>query len=321
MSASREDVAFESQAPAAREPVARLENVSKSYGSIQALRNVSIGVGPGELVALLGPNGAGKTTAVKLLLGLARPSAGTVSVFGGDPRDHRRRVRVGAMLQVAAVPATLRVAEHIDLFSSYFPNPMRPGEAIRAAGLEGLANRRFGELSGGQKQRVLFALALCGDPDLLYLDEPTAGLDVEARRLVWEEIRRRVAQGKAVLLTTHHLEEADALAHRIVLLNRGAVLAEGTPRQIKARIAGRRIRCSTRLGLAAIRALDGVSEARQDGAVYEIQATQAEPVVRQLLALDEGLTGLEVTSTGLEEAYLALTKADTGGDGSSRRGV
>lgn len=292
--------------------VAWLENASKNYGPIQALRNVDFAVKPGEIVALLGPNGAGKTTAVKLLLGLAKPSAGTVSVFGGDPREPRNRSRTGAMLQVGSIPATLRVAEHIDLFSSYFPHPLPSGEAVRAAGLEGLENRRFGELSGGQKQRVLFALAVCGDPDLLFLDEPTAGLDVEARRLLWDQIRQRVAQGKAILLTTHYLHEADALAHRIVVLNRGSILAEGKPQEIKARIGGRLIRCSTRLSAEQVRGLAGVLGVRRDRSLLEIQAAEAEAVVRQLLALDERLSGLEVSSSGLEEAYLALTEADNG---------
>src|SRR5271169_6869561 len=184
--------------------VARTHNVTRTYGSVTALRNVNFELRRGELLALLGPNGAGKTTLVRMLLGLASPDSGTVTVFGSDPRDEAMRYRVGAMLQVARVPETLKVREHIDLFSSYYPKPLSISEILAAAGLEKLSDRKFGELSGGQRQRVLFALAICGDPDLLFLDEPTVGLDVEARRLLWDEIRRLVRRGKTVLLTTHY---------------------------------------------------------------------------------------------------------------------
>jgi ABC-2 type transport system ATP-binding protein len=183
--------------------VAQLRRVSKTFGKVQALRNLDFTVHAGELVALLGPNGAGKTTAVKLFLGLARPTTGSVDVFGGNPIHAEVRTRVGAMLQVAKVPETLRVREHIDLFSSYYPRPLPQAETLAIAGLQEIKDRPFGELSGGQKQRVLFALALCGDPDILFLDEPTVGLDVEARRLLWEQIRKLVERGKTVMLTTH----------------------------------------------------------------------------------------------------------------------
>src|SRR5580693_4934033 len=209
--------------------VASLEGVNKNYGTIRALRNVDFRVRAGEVVALLGPNGAGKTTAVRLLLGLLQPNAGRARVFGGDPTNPENRMRTGAMLQVGRVPETLRVREHIDLFSTYYPKPMALGEVLAAAGLEKLSERKFGDLSGGQRQRVLFALAICGDPDLLFLDEPTVGLDVEARRALWEEIRRLVDHGTTVLLTTHYREEADALADRIAVINEGAIIAEGTP--------------------------------------------------------------------------------------------
>jgi len=181
--------------------VASLEGVNKNYDNIKALRDVDFRVCAGEVVALLGPNGAGKTTAVKLLLGLLQPNSGKVRVLGGDPTNPQNRMRTGAMLQVGRVPETLRVREHIDLFSSYYAKPMPLAEVLSAAGLEKISDRKFGDLSGGQKQRVLFALAICGDPDLIFLDEPTVGLDVEARRLLWDEIRHMVQRGKTVLLT------------------------------------------------------------------------------------------------------------------------
>lgn len=288
--------------------VASLDAVSKNYGPVRALREVSFRVQAGELVALLGPNGAGKTTAMKLLLGLMPPNRGKVRVFGADPTNPENRIRTGAMLQVGRVPETLRVREHIDLFSSYYQKPLPAAQVLAAAGLEKIRDRKFAELSGGQKQRVLFALAICGDPDLLFLDEPTVGLDVEARRMLWEEIRQLVDRGKTVVLTTHYLQEADALADRVAVINQGEIIAEGSPAEIKAQTSGKKIRCITGLELDWVRRLPGVTEVRNDRGAIEIHAGEAEPVVRELLNRDSGLSGLEVTSAGLEEAFLALTQ-------------
>ncbi len=218
-------------------PVAELNGVTKRYGAIEALRGIDLTMNRGELVALLGPNGAGKTTALRILLGLAQPTSGRASLFGHAPGSQEARLRRGALLQVAKVPETLKVGEHIELFSSYYPNPLPFRESIAAAGLTGLENRLFGELSGGQKQRVLFALAICGNPDLLFLDEPTVGLDVEARRALWDRIRSFVVRGGTVLLTTHYLQEAEALADRVAVIRQGLIVAAGTPSEIKARTA------------------------------------------------------------------------------------
>ena len=290
------------------EPVAVLDGVTKDYGEIKALTGVSLTVRAGQLVALLGPNGAGKTTAVKLLLGLMPPSSGNVRVFGQDPTQPENRARTGAMLQVGRVPETLRVREHIDLFSSYYPSPMPMQEVLLAAGLSGLAERKFADLSGGQRQRVLFALAICGNPDLLFLDEPTAGLDVEARRMVWEQVRRQVDEGRTVLLTTHYLEEADALADRIVMIHKGGIVAEGTPAEIKARTSGKKIRFRSRMSLDQLRGLPGVLTAREDRETLEISTLEPEAVVRELLARDNELSGLEISGAGLEEAFVTLMK-------------
>jgi ABC-2 type transport system ATP-binding protein len=288
--------------------VASLEGVSRNYGEVRALRNVNFTVHAGEVVALLGPNGAGKTTAVKLLLGLLPPDSGNVRVFGGNPTNPENRMRTGAMLQVGKVPETLRVCEHIDLFSSYYPQPLPIQEVLKAAGLEELSDRKFGDLSGGQRQRTLFALAICGNPDLLFLDEPTVGLDVEARRALWEEIRRLVARGKTVLLTTHYLEEADALANRIAVIHQGEIIAEGTPSEIKSQTSGKRIRCVTALSVTALLQIPGVTDVKFDREAVEIQTGAAESVVRTLLARDPLLSGLEISSAGLEEAFLSLTR-------------
>ncbi len=311
MTAALKEILSVLAAPTQQEPIAGLHGVSKNYGPVKALRNVDFSVRPGELVALLGPNGAGKTTAVKLLLGLARPTTGTVSVFGGNPIHSEVRLRTGAMLQVGKVPETLRVREHIELFRSYYLSPLPQAEVVAAAGLQGFKDRKFGELSGGQKQRVLFALAICGDPDILFLDEPTVGLDVESRRALWEEIRKLIARGKTVLLTTHYLEEADALAHRVVVINKGEIIAEGTPAEIKAQTAGRRIRCISRLSLDELRTIPGVLDVQRDRDAFEIRTSEAEPVLRQLFARDSSVSGIEVTSAGLEEAFLALTQDES----------
>ena len=292
-------------------PLAELRRAVKRFGAVTALDGVDFAVQPGEVVALLGPNGAGKTTAVQLLLGLLRPSGGEVRLFDQDPRSTAARVRVGAMLQISKVPETLRVREHVHLISSYYPNPLPAAEVMAAAGLAGLENRLFGKLSGGQRQRVLFALALCGDPHLLFLDEPSVGMDVESRRGLWSVIEGKAAEGRSVLLTTHHLEEADALADRIVLISRGRIVAEGTPAEIKARVAGRKVRCRTALTLEEAAALPGVRAARREGELTELFTTEADRAVRELLQRDPGLSGLEVKGADLEEAFLALTGADT----------
>jgi len=296
--------------------VAKARNLRKSYGQVVALDDVNLEIRAGELLALLGPNGAGKTTLVRTLLGVVRPDSGSVSVFGFDPYLGRMQARVGAMLQVGRVPETLKVREHVDLFSSYYPAPLPLEETLQIAGLADVKDRAYGELSGGQKQRVLFAIAICGNPDLLFLDEPTVGLDVEARRLMWSQIRTLIARGKTVLLTTHYLNEADALADRILVLDKGAIVAEGTPREIKASAMGKQIRCTSRLSLEEVRQIPGVLGAKADRNAFELQVNVAEPVVRELLQRDAWLADLEVTNAGLEEAFLALTQngnADTKG--------
>ena len=289
--------------------IAELRGVTKQYGRTIALRDLSLRLDSGQVTAILGPNGAGKTTTVKLLLGLTRPTRGTVRLFDGDPSRPDARRRTGVMLQVAKVPETLRVREHVHLFSSYYPAPMTVDAALAAAGLTTLADRKYGQLSGGQQQRVQFALAICGNPDLLFLDEPTVGLDVESRRAFWQEVRRLAASGRSVLLTTHYLEEADALADRVIVMNRGAVVADGAPHEIKAMAASTRIRCVTTIASEHVRLMPGVRGVREDGAALEVLTNDAEGVARALMAADPRLSGLEITGAGLEEAFLTLTSA------------
>ncbi|WP_334270390.1 ABC transporter ATP-binding protein [Edaphobacter sp. HDX4] len=260
------------------------------------------------MVALLGPNGAGKFTAVRLMLGLTTPTSGQVRIFGSDPRLALTRTRIGAMLQVARITETLKVREHIDLFSSYYPHPLPFAEIVRIAQLEGIEDRKFGQLSGGQKQRVLFAIALCGDPDLIFLDEPTVGLDIESRRGLWQQIRSLAARGKTVLLTTHYLEEADTLAHRIIVINKDRVVSEGTPVEIKSMSGDRQIRCNTKLSAHFLRTLPSVSSVTEDTGITTVTTRQAETVIREMLRSDETLSNLEIASPALEDAFLALTK-------------
>ena len=287
--------------------IAGLHSVTKTYGQTVALDNFSFRLVPGEVVTLLGPNGAGKTTAVRLLLGLIAPTSGTVQVLGRDPRDADARTRIGAMLQVARVPEVLRVSELIDLFRSYYPQPLPASEVVRIAKLDGLGKSLFGKLSGGQKQRVLFGLAICGNPDLVFLDEPSAGMDIESRRALWEEVRALAAVGKTVLLTTHYLEEADALANRVVVINHGKTVCEGTPSEIRRRVSGRRIRCFTQLDPAFLATLPTVSDVKHDREALVVTAEAAEDVVREMLHRDRTLSALEISSPALEDAFLALT--------------
>jgi ABC-2 type transport system ATP-binding protein len=298
--------------------VASLTSITKRYANgVLALDNLSLTIGRGEIVALLGPNGAGKSTAIKLLMGLSSPTTGTVRIFGVDPHQIAARIRTGVMLQVGRAPEMLRVREHIELFRGYYPNPMPYRDILKAAGLETIEERMFGQLSGGQKQRVLFALALSGDPDLVFLDEPTVGFDIEARRGMWAQIRSLAARGKTVLLTTHYLEEADALAHRIIVINKGRIVCAGTPTEVKslgstvtgtsANHSPKIIRCATTLPTTTLLAIPGVTSARLTDNLATLTSTQPESTLRELLALDQTLHSLNVQSPSLEDAFLALT--------------
>ena len=288
--------------------LATMSAVTHRYGDVVALDGLNLEIRAGEVLAVLGPNGAGKTTAIGLLLGTLRVQEGTVRVFGHEPGAGAVRMRRGAMLQVSGVPDTLTIAEHLELFSSYYPAPLPVSRLLAMAGLEELADRRYGRLSGGQKQRVMFALALAGDPELVFLDEPTTGLDVEARRSLWNEIRELKAAGRTAVLTTHYLEEADALADRIAVIHEGRVVAEGTPAEIKSRAADRRVRCITAVNRDEVAALPGVARVEVNGQHLEVLTARPEELLRTLLALDPDLRDLHVTGARLEDAFLTLVR-------------
>ena len=288
--------------------LARLEQVRKSYGKVEALAGVDLEVRGGQLLALLGPNGAGKSTAIGLLLGQYAPDAGTVSSFGMTPHELQARRRTGVMLQSAGIPDTLKVSELLELTRSYYPHPRSISDCVVLAGLHGLLDRRYGRLSGGQQRRVQFALAVCGRPQLLFLDEPTTGLDIQARQLLWRAIGELVADGCGVLLTTHYLEEAEALADRVVVINHGRVVVGGSVDELRGHLVQRRIRCVTVLPAQRVAAWPHVIDARGEGDRLELVVDAAEPVVRRLLVEDATLRELEVQRAGLADAFLELTR-------------
>lgn len=289
-------------------PAVELQNVSKNYRDVRALKNINLTVKQGEVVAVLGPNGAGKSTSIALMLGMRRPSGGNVTLFGENPRLANHRKRIGVMLQESGVPETLKVHELIELFGRFHDNPMFTQEAIKMAGLQEQANVRLSRLSGGQKQRVFFALALVGNPDILFLDEPTTGLDIEARRTFWDQINHQVAQGKTIVLTTHNLEEADALAKRIIVINQGEIIADGTPDEIKGHVGGKQVRFrSSNRTIEELNALVSPQSFYLIGNKFEILTKAPEALLATLFRQEVEISDLEVIGAGLEEAFLSLT--------------
>jgi ABC-2 type transport system ATP-binding protein len=290
-------------------PVVELTAVQKRYGDVEALCGVDLVVRQGEVVALLGPNGAGKTTTVSLTLGLRRPTSGQVFLFGLDPTDRRARSRCGVVLQESGITGVLTVREIVDLFRAYYPAPLSADEAMALAGLQEKARSRVATLSGGQRQRLFFALAVCGDPDALFLDEPTVGMDVEARQAFLRGLRGFAASGKTIVFTTHYLEEADQLARRIVVIDHGLVIADAAPAEIKSRVPGKRVSFRTTSPLIA-ETLRGLGVQQLDVTDHRVSLLSNEPeaVLRELFTREVALTDLEVVGASLEEALLSLTK-------------
>jgi ABC-2 type transport system ATP-binding protein len=295
-------------------PAVAFRDVVKVYHpDIKALDHVSFDIQPGETVALLGPNGAGKSTAIDTMLGLRTPTSGEVRILGGTAAAAVAAGQIGGMLQTGGLPEAARVAELISLFRQLYRDRRSTAELLALAGIDDLADRRTEHLSGGQTQRVRFALALAGNPDLLFLDEPTAALDVEARRHFWQSVERIAGQGTTVLFATHYLEEADANAARILVVNHGRVIADGTPARSKAVTATRTLRFSTPApDPSELLKLPGVADVVVNGDAVTVRTGEADDTLPALYALGHRIAGLEVGGGGLEEALIALTSADNG---------
>ena len=258
---------------------------------------------------MLGPNGAGKTTSISLMLGLRQPTAGRVRLFGLPPTDRRARSRCGVMLQESGTTSVLTVREIVDVFRAYYPAPLPAERAIAMAGLAEQAATRIGTLSGGQRQRLYFALAICGDPDILFLDEPTVGMDVEARRAFVASIQALAAAGKTIVFTSHYLREAEELARRIIVIDRGTVIADASPQELKAAVPGKKITLTAGRPFAA-KDLEGLPARVLSATGDHASLLSSEPaaVLRELFRRGVDVVDLEVTGADLEEAFLALTR-------------
>jgi ABC-2 type transport system ATP-binding protein len=292
-------------------PVVSFENVRKTYGKVRAVDGLTMELRAGETVAFLGPNGAGKSTSLDMLLDLRKPTSGRIEMFGSDPYHAIKNGRVGAMLQSGGLMPEVTVRELVTLVTGFHPRPEPVEQTMRRAGIVQFADQRVDKLSGGQTQRVRFALAIVGNCDLIVLDEPTAAMDVETRRAFWDNMKVEVAEGKTLLFATHYLEEADQAADRIIVINKGRLLADGTPAEIKARAGAKRI--SFHLDridepfLLGLPALVNV-EIRHD--LVQIQSSDSDRTLYAVLDAGYRPRDLEVSSLGLEQAFLAITAED-----------
>ncbi|MCR3725983.1 ABC transporter ATP-binding protein [Streptomyces umbrinus] len=292
--------------------VVGFDQVTKTYGSVRAVDGLTLALHPGETVALLGPNGAGKSTTLDLLLGLKHPDSGSVRVFGGSPRDAIVGGRVGAMLQSGGLMDEVTVGELVRLACDLHPKPFPVSDVLARASLTQMADRKVNKLSGGQQQRVRFALATAGDSDLIVLDEPTTGMDVSARQAFWATMREQADQGRTVLFATHYLEEADAIADRVLVLHRGRLLADGTAAEIKAKAGARRIAFDLEgpIDEPALRDLPFLTSLDVSGHTVRIQSSDADATVHALYGLGVYPRNLEVAGLGLEQAFVAITAAE-----------
>ncbi|MGW2590502.1 ABC transporter ATP-binding protein [Streptomyces sp. NPDC001515] len=300
------------EATAARTAAVSFDRVGKAFGAVRAVDGLTLDLRPGETVALLGPNGAGKSTTLDLLLGLRTADTGTVRLFGTTPQAAIAAGRVGAMLQSGGLMEDVTVGELVRLACDLHPRPHPVDEVLSRAGITSLAGRLVNKLSGGQEQRVRFALATAGANDLIVLDEPTTGMDVTARQAFWATMREQAEQGRTVLFATHYLEEADAIADRVLVLHKGRILADGTAAEIKARAGARRISFALDVPVDedALRALPHLTRLDVSGSRVRIQSHDADATVHALYGLGLYPRELEVAGLGLEQAFVALTEAE-----------
>jgi ABC-2 type transport system ATP-binding protein len=287
--------------------LASLKGVRKRFGAIQALDGFDLEVKRGELLAVLGPNGAGKSTAIAMLLGLQAPDEGQAELFGVAPQEIDARRRIGVMMQEVQLPAVMRPRELLEQVASYYPVPYDSGSVIERLSLQSLMKRPYGKLSGGQKRQVQFALAICGRPELLFLDEPTVGLDVQAREALWKVIRELLHEGCSIVLTTHYLEEAEALANRVVVMARGCLVTSGSVNEIRAKVTSKQVSCVSRLAASAVRTWPEVEQVEMQRERLQISTHNAEALLVRLFREDPALQDVEVKRAGLAEAFTELT--------------
>jgi len=302
--------------------LARLQEAHKKFGSIAALDGFSFEVNRGELVSLLGRNGAGKSTAISLLLGLQRPDQGSAMLFDEEPQSIEARRRIGIMMQETNLPAVMKPRELIAQVASYYPHPYDVSAVIERLALESLADRPYGKLSGGQKRQVQFAMAIVGRPELLFLDEPTVGLDTHAREALWRVVRELIHEGCSIVLTTHYIEEAEALANRVAVISHGRLVASGTVDEIRSHVSRKNILCRTSLSLGELQSWPEVLQVSANSGRQDIVTQNAEAVLRRLLAADAGVSDVEVRRAGLGEAFTEITSSNTGAatDGARQKG-
>jgi len=288
--------------------LASLANVTRRFGEVTALDDVSLDIRSGQIVGLLGPNGAGKSTLLSLVQGLRRPSSGTVELFGGSPQNARNRTRLGSTPQATALPETLRVGEVIDFVGAHFENAVPVAEVLEEFGLVELARKQTGALSGGQKRRLSVALAFVGRPELVLLDEPTTGLDVDARRVLWEAIRRQQHAGATIVITSHYLEEIEALAERVVVIDGGRVLEDDSLQAVLARVSLRQVTLRS-AQIERIAQLPGVVRHSTDAAgATTFYAQDSDALIVELVRSGIDFHSLAVRGATLEEAFLTMTE-------------
>lgn len=288
----------------------QLTGVSKIFKGKPAVDNLTLSIQEGTVVALLGPNGAGKTTTVSMILGLQQPTKGTVKLLGADPREQKVRNRIGAMLQDVSVIDGLKVSESINLFRSYYEKPLALQYLLQVSNLESEKDKIASSLSGGQQRRLGFALALAGDPEIIFLDEPTVGMDVTSRQLFWDTVRAMAGRGRTIVLTTHYLDEADSVADRIVVINNGKLIADGTPSEIKAETTGRVISFIAGESVTTERllAIPGVTDIQWSGRKVKLSSSNTDQLITALIEKRFEMRDIEIQSGGLEDAFQALVQ-------------
>jgi ABC-2 type transport system ATP-binding protein len=287
--------------------LASLKGVRKRFGRIQALDGFDLAVRRGELLAVLGPNGAGKSTAISILLGLQGADEGAAELFGHAPQELEGRRRIGVMMQEVALPGVMRPRELLEQVASYYPTPYEVDTVLARLSLAGLAKRPYGKLSGGQKRQVQFAMAICGRPELLFLDEPTVGLDVQAREALWKVVRELLHEGCSIVLTTHYLEEAEALADRVAVMARGRLITSGSVNEIRAHVSRKQVSCVTQLAPDTVRSWPEVAQLEMERDRMQISTRTAEALLIRLFREDPQLSDIEVKRAGLAEAFTELT--------------